>query len=63
MRPTLPELEVVAVGWHRAVGTEAVRSQTRKHTASAMSSIVLTDGTVLAGGQDVVCGAQSVRER
>ncbi len=46
----LPELEVVAVEWHRAVGTEAARSQTRKPTASAMSSIVPTDGIVLTGG-------------
>src|SRR6266542_4669704 len=46
-------------GW---MGTEVVRSQTRKHTASAMSSIVPADGAVLASGSGCYLWS-SVRER
>src|SRR5438477_10359488 len=46
-------------GW---MGTEVAPSQTRKHTASATSSIGPADGAVLASGSGC-CRWGSVRER
>src|SRR5438132_12525236 len=51
-----------ARGRSSCMGTEVVRSQTRTHTASAMSSIGPAEGAVLASGSGC-CRWGSVRER